>query len=146
MNVAMEQNVRFMKDNFREFREAEAVIRQNKEYIQAKLSHNLENFNKTLRESEQNFSKISDSFKEQERISSRNKKYNDETFSKINKDVEDVTDNLKKVTANVKDFKIYKDKVDVASNDGWKDISATSAREEEVEKNQVNIKELIDFL
>ena len=142
----MEQNVRFMKDNFREYREAETVIRQNKEYIQAKLSHNLENFNKTLRESEQNFSKISDSFKEQERISNRNKKYNDETFSKINKDVEDVTDNLKKVTANVKDFKIYKDKVDVTSNDGWKDISATSAREEEVEKNQVNIKELIDFL
>ena len=91
MNVAMEQNVRFMKDNFREYREAEAVIRQNKEYIQAKLSHNLENFNKTLRESEQNFSKISDSFKEQERISNRNKKYNDETFSKINKDVEDGT-------------------------------------------------------
>ena len=62
----MEQNTLFLKNTLREICESSNVFKQNSSYIQTKLLHNLENFDKTLREQGQSFDKITQLFHEQE--------------------------------------------------------------------------------
>ena len=134
----MEQNTLFLKNTLREICESSNVFKQNSSYIQTKLLHNLENFDKTLREQGQSFDKITQLFHEQERISSRNKIYNGEAFLKLEKDVNELSELLMKIKISVDDLKTYKEKIDKTSKIGWEDISLLSKREEEVESQQVD--------
>ena len=81
------------------------AIKQNNKYIETKLKHNLENFTKTLHDEELSFVRITELFNKEQKKYVCGKTVSSENNVKIEQDVQDVIQNITRVTKDVHEIK-----------------------------------------
>ena len=119
------------------------AIKQNNKYIETKLKHNLENFTKTLHDEELSFVRITELFNKEQKKYVCGKTVSSENNVKIEQDVQDVIQNITRVTKDVHEIKEFQRKICSNITSGWEEISSTYYREENVNSTQVHCSKYI---
>ena len=117
-----------------------SAIKQNNNYIETKLNHNLENFSKTLHDETQSFGRITELFNKEQKKYVCGKAVNSENNVKVEQDVQDVILNINRVTKDVHEIKQFQRKICSNITAGWEEISSIYYREEKVNTTQVSNK------
>ena len=114
------------------------AIKQNNKYIETKLKHNLENFTKTLHDEELSFVRITELFNKEQKKYVCGKTVSSENNVKIEQDVQDVIQNITRVTKDVHEIKEFQRKICSNITSGWEEISSIYYREENANSTQVH--------
>ena len=109
-----------------------SAIKQSNNYIETKLNHNLENFTKTLHDEDQSFGRITELFNKEQKKYVCGKTVNSENNVKVEQDVQDVIQNINRVTKDVNEIKEFQRKICSNITTGWEEISSIYYREEKL--------------